>query len=239
MVDLKEEQKYERLRKLGQELHIPMPEAFWTLEVFDKDGKLIQKHHQRSHSWTRNAYNLMFSQLAGKDADDDTFGAGKLNFKDTGGGMLYDSIPATIGSCDNAVTVDGTFRGYRALGGISSRGILVGSGENAESFEDFMLQTPIAEGTGANQLNHAASEAHAISYSDTTLTNTLIRYFNNNTVGETSVDVNEVGLVPYCEAKEGFPGNILFARDKLASTVTIPSTGQLKVTYTIQLAYPA
>ncbi|GAI36690.1 unnamed protein product, partial [marine sediment metagenome] len=38
MLDLKEERKYKRLRKLGQELHIPIPEAFWTLEVFDKDG---------------------------------------------------------------------------------------------------------------------------------------------------------------------------------------------------------
>ncbi|GAJ16232.1 unnamed protein product, partial [marine sediment metagenome] len=32
MVDL-EEQKYEQLRKLAKELHIPVPEAFLTLEV--------------------------------------------------------------------------------------------------------------------------------------------------------------------------------------------------------------
>jgi hypothetical protein len=31
----------------------------------------------------------------------------------------------------------------------------------------------------------------------------------------------------------------LVCRDKLAATVTIPNTGQLKVTYTIQLTYPS
>ena len=75
-LDPKEEQKYEELRKLGQELKIPISEAFLTLEVFDKDGKLIQKHRQRSHSWTRNAYNALFSNLASVNLDDDTFGAG-------------------------------------------------------------------------------------------------------------------------------------------------------------------
>ncbi|MBA7606572.1 hypothetical protein ES703_13722 [subsurface metagenome] len=117
---------------------------------------------------------------------------------------------------------------------------MVGSGTDAESFEDFVLQTPIAEGTGAGQLNHAASEAHSTSYAALTLTNTLVRYFNNNTVGETSVDVNEVGLVCQGAARNVVGGSKwLQSRDLLASTVTIPSTGQLKVTYTIELTYPS
>jgi len=102
------------------------------------------------------------------------------------------------------------------------------------------LQTPVAEGTGANQLNHATSELHSVSYAALALKNELVRYFNNNTVGETSVDVNEVALVGYCyipgtAAAEKF----VAARDKLVSTVVVPSTGQLKVTYTISLVYPS
>ncbi len=235
MLDLKEERRYNRLRKLAQELHIPMPEAFITLEVFDKAGKLIQRHHQRSHSWTRNAYNGLFSVMASKDLDDAAvFEAGKLSMKDTS---------ADIQSGDNPLgyytyTLDGMAYGYRSGAGEDTWGILVGSGENAESFENYVLQTQIVDGTGANELSHAESEAHAISHADTTLTNTLIRYFNNNTVGETSVDVNEVAIV----TKAYFPGTnkmFLMTRDKLVSTVTVPSTGQLKVTYTIQLAYPS
>ncbi|GAJ14761.1 unnamed protein product, partial [marine sediment metagenome] len=96
MLDPKEERQYKRLRKLGQELHIMLPEAFWTFEVFDRNGKLIQRHRQRSHSWVRNAYNHSFSELAAKNASDSTFGAGKLNIKDPDGLVKYGAYPITL-----------------------------------------------------------------------------------------------------------------------------------------------
>ena len=231
MNELKEEQKYKRLRELGQELHIPIPEHFITLEVFDKNGKLIQRHHQRSHSWVRNAYNLLFTQLAGKGMTGDGYGAGKLSIKETDTTVKdTDGTAITIGTAPDDVGV-----GYREAAGLIVNGILVGSGVNAEDFEDYVLQTPIAEGAGAGQLNHAQSEANAYSYGALVGTNTLIRYFNNNSGG--NVEVNEV-----CLAATGFAGafiDYITSRDHLAATVTIPDTGQLKVTYTIQLTYPA
>ena len=234
-LDPKEEKKYEELRKLGQELKIPISEAFLTLEVFDKDGKLIQKHKQRSHSWTRNAYNALFSNLASVNMDDDTFGAGKLSGKDTIGVVRYGDYGAVTGSG----SFEGVGNGFRAAAAEDEWGILVGSGENAESFEDYVLQTKLAEGTGAGQITHIASEAVDKSYGDTTWTHALVRYFNNNT-GDNRL-INEVALVCryryYGADTTGI--KILLSRDKLASTVTIPDTGQLKVTYTIQLAYPA
>jgi len=236
MLDLKEERKYEQLRELGQELHIPIPEHFITLEVFDKNGKLLQRHHQRSHSWTRNAYNMLFSQMAGKACPDATFEAGKLSAKQTnaiiqGGLYVFGQHPGTIDA--------GTSTGYRAAAGEDAKGILVGSGVNAEDFEDYVLQTPIAEGAGGGQLNHAVSEAHSISYAALTLKDELIRYFNNN--GGISVDVNEVALVGDLKHPDSSSAatEFLVSRDHLASTVTVPDTGQLKVTYTIQLTYPS
>ena len=182
-LDPKEERKYEELRKLGQELKIPISEAFLTLEVFDKDGRLIQKHKQRSHSWTRNAYNALFSNLASVNMDDSTFGAGKLSGKDTGGTVKYGSQGALI--YDG--TFEGTANGFRADAANDDWGIQVGSGVNAESFEDYALQTRIVEGTGVGQLNYATSQSPAISYGDTTETHTLVRYCNNNSGGNVSV----------------------------------------------------
>ena len=49
-----EESRYEEVRRLGQELHLPIPETFWELEVRDRDGRIIQRLRQRSHSWVRN-----------------------------------------------------------------------------------------------------------------------------------------------------------------------------------------
>ncbi len=233
MVDLKEEQKYRRLMRLAQELHIPIPEAFIELEVFDKDGRLIQRHKQRSHSWVRNAYNHIFSQLAGKNASDGTFGAGKLSIKDYLGVIKSGAKPITIKDDWNCDVAGGA---SPLLATDDFSGILVGSGTNAESFEDYELQTKIGDGVGAGQISYVNSELHSISYTDTTLMDTLIRYFNNNT-GEDR-NINEVGLF-FNGFVNGAQVRWLHSRDKLASTVTVPDTGQLKVTYTIQLTYPA
>jgi hypothetical protein len=231
-----EEQRYEQLRRLGQELHVPVPEAFWALEVRDKDGRVIQRHRQRSHSWTRNAYNAMFCQLAGKNASDATFEAGKVSGKDTGG--VIRSLPRALGtdytgSCE--VLTPGSGHGYRGAAASDATGIVVGSGTAAESFEDYALQTLIANGTGAGQLSYVASEAHAVSYDTVTrvLKNELVRYFNNNSGGD--VAVNEAGIIFYTQYN-GY--RYMYSRDRLATTVTVPDTGQLKVTYTIQLTYP-
>lgn len=235
MNKLKEEQNYEQLRKLGKELHIPMPEAFWTLEVFDKDGKLLQRHHQRSHSWLRNAYNHLASELFAKNANDDTFGAGKLSIKQEDATVRYGTYPIALGYSSN---VDIAPSGYLGSAGLNTVGIIVGTGVAAESFEDYMLAVKIANGVGAGQLSYIVSDTHVITYTAATkvLKDELVRYFNNNSGGD--ITVNEVGII--CNGYVGQQGRQwLQVRDKLATGVTIPDTGQLKVTYTIQLTYPA
>lgn len=230
-----EEREYDQLRSLGQKLHIPIAEAFWTVEVFDKNGKLIQRLHQRSHSWVRNAYNLMFVQLAGKGFTGDGFGAGKLSLTETDS-TVVDTAGKDMAIVWSGFALDTPGSAYNEHAGQIVHGILVGSGTNAESFEDYVLQTPIAEGAGGGQLNHAASEASAYSYGGTTGTNTLVRYFNNNSGG--NVNINEVCLVA-SGAMGAATKVFLTARDKLGATVTVPDTGQCKVTYTIQLTYPS
>ena len=239
MVSSKEEQKYEQLRKLGQELHLPIPEAFWEFEVFDKDGKLIQRHRQRSHSWVRNAYNLLLSQMAGKNVDDSTFGAGLLSLKTTSGIVKYGegafiSCPSSYFDFEYALG-----RAYRAPATNNNYGIQVGSGTNAESFEDYVLQTLIAEGTTAGKLNYILSEVPTKSYNGGTKTYTIthVRYMNNNSEGD--IVVNEVALTAYGSVGNEQNYYYVMSRDKLPATVTVPDTGQLKVTYTIQLTYPS
>lgn len=234
MVEVKEEQKYKRLRKLAQELHLPIPETFIELEVRDKDGKVVQHHRQRSHSWVRNAYNLLLAQMASVNLDDAAeYGAGKLSIKVTdttikagaGGAMVSDTV---------AHESDGA--AYRGANADITSGIQVGSGTDAESFEDYVLQTQIVEGAAGGELNHIAMDVPTKSYAALTWTITWFRYFNNNSGGD--VNINEVALCTEGEAI-GTSVNWIMSRDKLASTVTVPDTGQLKVTYTIQLTYPA
>ena len=228
-----EERKYRQLKKLGEELRVPTFEAFLRLEVRDRDGEVIEQINRRSHSWVRNAYNWLLSQLAGAPADDSTFGAGYINIKNTGGSVLYGSnYRLDLRSPDN----------YLAGAGDASFGIQVGSGANAESFEDYILQAQIAHGVGAGQLSHT-EVTRAESYDTPTRVYRveMVRYLNNNSGAD--INVNEVALVPKISASRDTTGYgaapTLVSRDKLASTVTVPNTGQLKVTYTIQLTYPA
>src|SRR4030065_1095750 len=103
-MNLSEEARYEQLRTLGQELHIPISETFWELEVLDRDGKVVQRLKQRSHSWVRNAYNHMFCQLAGKNANYGTFGAGDLNVKGTRGTLRQATPPIGHSDADSGGT---------------------------------------------------------------------------------------------------------------------------------------
>lgn len=226
MFDPKEEQQYRELKKLARKLHVPIPEAFIELEVRDKDGKVIQRHRQRSHSWVRNAYNIIFYYLSAVQG----LAANSLRCQMTNGNwreMFY------VMACSNRIW-DSEGNGYRAYAGEDTMGIVVGTGTAAEDFESYALETKIANGSGAGQLAYTAQEAPDVSTADTTKRNVWVRYFNNNSGG--SIGVNEVGLIIYFYYQGGL---FLTERSKLASTVTVPNTGQLKVTYTIQLTYPA
>lgn len=228
------ERKYRRLAKLGAELGIPVPQMFLEVEVKMPDGRVLLHRKQRSHSWVRNAYNTIFSELGAVNASDNTYAAGKVSGKDTGGTIRFG--PAQLGGLVNGnfTTVD---FGYTCAAGLITSGIVVGSNVGAESFEDYVLLTPITNGSGAGQLAYALSEAYVVSYvaGTKTLTVTCVRYMNNNSGGD--VTVREVGLISdlnYANIRYYF----LMSRDHVADII-IPATGQLKVTYALSLVYPA
>jgi len=231
-----EEALYGELKRLGQKLHIPTVETFWEFEIRNRNGEIVEQLKQRSHSWVRNAYNLIFTTLAGKDLDDNTFGPGKLSLKDTSNVVMYGDANTC---CYIHQSSDAAGWGYRGLAGSHVFGILVGNGINPESFDSYNLHTRISNGTGPGQLSHVQGEPNSITWIAGTLTlkNDIVRYFNNNSGAD--IDVTEVALVRHeFRPKSSTDTYYMMARDLLASTVTVPDTGQLKVTYTIQLTYP-
>lgn len=229
---MEEERQYEKLRKLGKELHIPTFEAFLELEVRDKDGKVIHHHRQRSHSWVRNAYNLLFTTMAAVAAE----AATNLKVVMTSGADRESSILAiAVGDTTTSGVSIIVGSAYFAAAGIDTMGIVVGTGVGAEDFEGYALGTKIASGSAPTQLDYTVTTAPAISTVDTTKKTEWVRYFNNNSGG--AITVNEVGIY----VKGSLAADIYFmvCRDLVSGGVEIPDTGQLKVTYTIQLAYPA
>ena len=247
-LDPREEAEFETLRLMGQRLHVPIFEAFWVMEVMDREGGPVQSLRQRSHSFVRNAYNHLLSQLAAKNGDGGAvFGGGFINIKDTAGTVQTGGLPILTGHDSNSSSTQSLdfassfSQGILTTAGADFKGIVVGSGANPESFEGFALQSQILNGTTAGKLSYIQSEPVAVSYNAGTLTLTVTdsRFFNNNSGG--NVDVNEVAIYLIGKAGSSGQSNVAWmaARDKLAATVTVPNTGQLKVTYTISLTYPA
>lgn len=231
-----QERKYRRLGKLGAELGIPITECFLEMEVKLPNGKVMHHHKQRSHSWIRNAYNVIFMAIGMVNCNGGaTYQAGAINIKNIAGTVRNENNLWSLEDMSYNVENPATCYGYLAAANNDSYGIQVGSSNTAESFEDFKLNTKILSGSTAGKLAYSASEIPAESYVAGTKTYSVahIRYFNNNSGGD--VTVNEVAL----SARGNGTSNTTVARDVLGAPVVIPNTGQLKVTYTISLVYPA
>ena len=227
------------MRLSEKKLEIPVLhlKAFLEFEVKDRDGKLITRRKQRAHSWVRNLYNLMVCQ-AGAVAGDSAVGLALL---DTSGAVRSDpttqpaSGEASSGSNNRRIYV-GLGYGLYAGAGVDSFGIVIGTGSDPESFEDYALGSRISSGNLAGQLAYSITDAPVISTVGTTKKTQWVRYFNNNSGG--AITVNEVGM--YTKGCiSSYAITYMLCRDLVSGGVEVPDTGQLKVTYTIQLSYPA
>jgi hypothetical protein len=140
------------------------------------------------------------------------------------------------GGASNSSIYVNSGSGIYAGAGIDTFGIVVGTGNNPESLESYALGTKIASGNLAGQLSYSVTDPPAVSTVGTTKTVAWVRYFNNNSGGV--ITVNEVGV--YTKGTyDNSTATFMMCRDLLAGGVNVPNTGQLKVTYTLQLAYPA
>ena len=202
-------------------MHVPTPpKTFLKLEVRDGAGEVVEVYQDRAHSWVRNAYNILAVIWAGNRArtNELAYGAGTTQSKTSSGSQFTPglNIPAA------------------ALGQYG-RGIIIGSQDDAESFDSYSLGMHITHGTTAGKLLYNAESLGTILYDDGLKKYTFprARVFNNNSGG--SIDVKEVGLALEYSSET----YVLISRDLLASTVTVPNAGQLTVTYTIEMTFPA
>ena len=234
---IKPESDYEEFARLGAKLGLPCPQAHITLESFDASGKLVDRYSERSRTLNRNYWNWLFKHFGGfitsvsgatvtlALAADTTYGAGHLT----------NSSIAGVVANTNATNFGG---GPVVIGSLGSTaaGLVVGTGTGAESFEGVALGALVAHGTGAGQMSYQAMTIGIPTYNAGTLTWTwaATRILNNNSGG--TIVVGETGVYGY-QAVAGVTYMIM--RDLLGATVSVLSGGQVTVTYTMTLVYPA
>jgi hypothetical protein len=221
------------LNDTASRLHVPAPPVlFMNLKLEDESGNAVHNTLYKCNSYTRNFHNLLAAAFLPSLASG-TFGAGALSIKNTAG------TTKTVTTKTNSSFAASVSK-WESTAADATYGIIVGTGTNAESFEDFALQTPIATGTGSGQLSYQATVVGGSGTATYTAgtkkwAQTISRIFNNNSGG--SITVNEIALayVNPIGATEYF----VFDRTKLGAGVAVANSYKLTVTYTVEYTMPA
>ena len=204
-----------RLSRRLSGLYAPVAEALrpasrleihYTITPIDLDGNVTgHTKRRKAHSWTKQAAQI-FNVRMWNNVTAETV-------KET---------DATTSSLDETIDV-------HAIGAIAvaTHGILVGTGSTAESKDDYVLATPVAEGSGAGQLNHSPTTTFAPVSSITGGYRCLVQRDFTNASGGTIV-VAEIGLVMANTSNTLF---FLVIRDVLSSTESILTATGRRIEY--------
>jgi len=212
-------------------MHVPPPPTiFVECKVeHQNSGDIYLIQREKCNSWNRNFYNHLAGQMLALSSNTGgtTFGNGALPIKDTSNLTWQSSTVCAYAT--TASTIVGPQGAYY--------GIVVGTGTGAESFDGYVLGTPIAHGNAATQLSYTAQTATSGSFDDGTnvWSASLVRVFNNNS-GST-IAVSEVGLYRWITPASS-ERSIMIDRTLLSSAVNVLNGYKLTVTYTITLQFP-
>jgi len=198
--------------KPGQIPHLLEPgEVGCVLEIIvaDKDGKVTDHRVQKSQSFVRGFLELLWINMKPVEEVDpylitDIYG-----------------VPRGIGG--TAMTF-----GCSAAIGDASKGIRVGTGTVAPTINDTGLQTPIAHGAGAGQLQYSSVTFGAPASDVTTSQFTITRNFAN--ASGASITVNEIGLQLRAHRQDS-AFFFLVIRDVIAGGIAVPNGQTLTVNY--------
>lgn len=181
------------------------PSLHYRITVKDIEGRIeYDSGLKESGSWVLNLLKVLYVKFAQ---------ANLAGVVDTGG---------TSRTMLSAANIFGT-----APINTATYGIVVGTGTNAVAITDTALQTPIATGSGAGQLNYQLMRSATVpTISSTQLVWTWGRDFINNSGG--SITVQEIGQVLDDTSGGWF---FLIMRD-LTGGVAVGNTKTLSVDYT-------
>jgi len=165
---------------------------FYDYEIRNKEGKLIKKQKlTESKSFVKAFIQILHRQ----------FTYTSVSIIDTGN-ISRTSMPYYIETTENAGSIN--------------KGLIVGTGTDAVTINDYKLQTTISNGTTAGKLQYGASTMATPTFTSTTGSMILTRVISNNSPG--NITINEIGIyaqIPpnayYCCIARDIPTPIILA----------------------------
>jgi hypothetical protein len=217
------------LAKLQAKLHVnPSKIILLDWDIVDASGVPIKKHTGRSHSVVRN-YNNMQLQLA--TITDGTYGT---TYAD---GSSCCWKPANSALCTAQKPVN-SYGNITAAAGDTTYGILVGTSDTAESFENYKIGTLITHGATSGKLSYSTTTSTTTWTSGTkTFANAIQRVFTNNSGG--TITINEICIYDTvnCPKYAGAASDyICLLRD--VTPIELLATQVATITYTISYVLP-
>lgn len=186
---------------------------YYTIEVKDRQGKLLSRERRRSRSFVEQ-YNRFINFFA--EATDKVI-------VDTGG---------TSRTLDRDTNAASKMR-INAAANSSDAGIVVGTGTTAVAIANRALATQILEGISTGQLTHGAVTIGSPSVSAPDCSFTATRIFTNGS-GAT-ITVKEIGIYVWDVDTGSIVRHFCIIRDVLAATQDVPDGGAITVVYTIKV----
>lgn len=200
-----------------EEIKVPPGELGATLELIvrKKNGEVRERQIMLSESFVQQFLIAIYihagrfqqgrfaDPIKGKDTDDND-------------ALFGSSVNANF-SCNAPVNND-------------TYGVMVGTGITAPTVTDTKMETKIAHGIGAGQMQYSAVTFGAPTSDGSTAHFTITRDFANNSGG--SITVREIGLYSYLYSAVGGSEILLMIRD--AVNIAVPDGETLTVNYRIQ-----
>jgi len=187
--------------------------AVLELIVKDKDGKITNQRVIKSKSFVQQFLLMLWIQM-----NQVWENIANINVTDTG-------------NTNRAIHESNLMFAADAASTDTNYGIIVGTGTNAVTITDYKVQTPIAHGSGAGQLQYGAMAFGGPASDASTSQFTLTRDFAN--ASGASITVNELGLY-----LKGFKYNTTYyfmtIRDVISGGIAVPNGQTLTVNYRIQ-----
>jgi hypothetical protein len=196
----------------------------YEVEVRDKNGKLISRHHDKGHSWLKQFIQMIMAEW---------------QYAHGGTTPTAVSITDETGTGRNMPAAYNSQYGYCALGinapaNSSEYGIKVGGGDTPNSLTTYVLASPISHGIASGQLVYGTHTIESvINPSGNDLTFRITRVFTNNSGA--LVTVKEIGITTKRYDQGGMGRTFLFVRDVLPSPTSVPDGATLTVRYTVKI----
>jgi len=221
-----EEMRLKRIDEDCKALHVLIPpKAFLEYSITGVDGKPRKKFKSLSKSWVRNAYTQIAQQLGGlypTKHGSAAAGPGSLYFRST------DNY--SLGEEHSFIAAENDWIGAT---GDANAGIIAGTDNTAEDFDDYQLGSKCTHGTSTNQLQYGQHSAIGIwSTANKKWTATHTRVLTNSS--SASIDVKETGILIGIYTSP----QLLINRDVLPATETVGVGESISITYTIEITFP-